>query len=164
MVTKQNPASDMSLPRNFRPMSEGTLKLEVPEREGYHRHWFLGTTERIGRALQAGYQFVDRGDVSLTNFDLSGAVEGDGNSDLGTRVTRASGDLDKHGNSVPLVLMECPNEFYQKSLDVIEKRNAAIADSITQGRVGAEQESASDTSKRYVGKIPDFFNPNKRRP
>lgn len=163
MSKHNNPASDSSLPRNFRPMSDGQLKLEVPEREGWFRYWFRGTPDRIARAQAAGFQFVNRGDVQLNNFDLGGDVTGDGNTDMGTRVSRPSGDIDAYGNAVPLVLMECPNELHEMSEKIVMDRNASIASALTKGIVGAENESASDTANRYVGKIPDFFNPNKRR-
>ncbi len=161
----ENPSIEKKqLPKGFRPMTSATLRLEVPERDGYHRHWFRGTPERIARARQAGYEFVDRNDVAVHSFDLGGSE--DGNSDLGSRVSVISGDLDEKGNPGRLYLMECPEEYFEASQQVVLDANEQVANAIRSGLTGAGQEGelANDKQQRYVkGKIPDLFNPNKRR-
>ena len=160
----ENPSVEKKpLPKKFVPMTAGTLRLEVPERDGYHRHWFRGTPERIARARQAGYEFVNRSDVEINSFDLGGSE--DGNTDLGSRVSVISGDLDERGNPGRLYLMECPVEFFEASQQVVLDANERVASAIRSGLTGAAQEGELDKQQRYTkGKIPDLFNPNKRRP
>ena len=68
---KFNPSNPpLSLPAGYKPMTGGTLRLEVPEKPGWHRHWFRGTPARLGQATQAGYKFVDPDDVDINNFEL----------------------------------------------------------------------------------------------
>ncbi len=163
----ENPANTKELPENFRPMSSGVLRLKVPERDGYHRHWFRGTPDRIAQARQAGYTFVDASEVNLNSFDVAGYSGVSGNNSLGSNVEAISGDLNQNGEPGKLILMECPLPYFEASQEVIKERNKAVADSITSGLVGAGEsgESAADAGNRYrKGKVPDLFNPNKRRP
>ena len=102
----ENPSNERRpLPPNFRPMATGVLRLKVPERDGFHRHWFRGTPDRIAQALQAGYTFVDAADVSLNNFDVAGYSSVGGNSSLGI-----NGILVKY--SVALILSNLPSFAY----------------------------------------------------
>lgn len=166
-----NPANlkkKYNLPENFQPMSKGVMKLEVPEREGYVRRWFRGDPGRIGRAIQAGYTFVDANEVHLNNFDLGGDAKNSGNTDLGTRVSVISGDeADSTGQPARLYLMECPEEIYEYSRKLLDDRNESVAEALRGGKIGAgsnSDETTFDQSTRYVkGKVPDLFNPNKRR-
>jgi hypothetical protein len=150
----------------FQPMSAGTKKLDVPEREGYHRRWFRGDAGRIAKARRAGYEFVAPEDVALNNFDLGGDANASGNTDLGTRVSVISGDgADETGQPARMYLMECPIEYYEASRQIIEERNLDIADALKGGRAGQEGGDASmDQSNRYMrGKAPDLFTPKNRR-
>ena len=170
MNTKVNPAnSKKPLPPNFRPMSGGQLRLQVPEREGYHRHWIRGTAERIQRAQQAGYTFVDRNDVNINNFDIAGDQEDSGNTDLGTRVSVASGDMDdRTGQPINLFLMECPIEFYEASRAADEAKVDQIAAALSGQNFGHGDsgETLEDKSNRYIkGKLPAIFTrKTNRRP
>ncbi len=165
---KKNPAGGLPLPKNFQPMNSATLRLEVPVREGYHRHWFRGNPERIAKAQLAGYTFVNRADVHINNFDLAGdSLKQEGSSDLGSRASVISGDdLDVTGQPGRLYLMECPNEWYEVGQKILQERNDSIAEALRGGKIGSENESSVDSDSRYVPKgvkIPDLFNPNKRR-
>lgn len=154
-----------NLPENFQPMSSATPRLDVPEKEGFVRRWFRSEPGRIQRAIQAGYQFVDKDDVQLNNFDLGGDAKTDGNSDLGTRVSVISGEkADSTGQPGRLYLMEIPEEVYEYSRGLLEDRNESIAEAIRGGKIGAghDDESARDQATRYVkGKVPDLFNPKR---
>lgn len=169
---KPNPANAAEsaagdLPKGYKPFSEGSLKLEVPERPGYHRHWFRGAAGRIARAQQAGYTFVDKGQVAVSNFDLGGDSTKDGNGDLGTRVSIVSGESeDASGQPERLYLMECPMHLYEYSQKILADRNESVAEALRGGKIGVGEngESREDSNTRYVkGAVPDLFNPNKRR-
>ena len=161
-----NPANSKdrgSLPKGYQPMSAGIKKLEVPEREGYHRRWFRGDAGRIARAQRAGYTFVHPDDVDINNTSLGDDTDLSGNTDMGTRVSVIAGDdLDRTGQPGRLYLMECPEELYEYSRDLIADRNEGVAEALRGGKIGAGQEgeTSSDVGQRYVkGKTPDLFIP-----
>lgn len=162
-----NPSNRPELPKGYQPMSQGTKRLDVPQRDGYHRRWFRGDQGRIQKAIRAGYTFVDQEDVELNNFDLGGDAKESGSTDLGTRVSVISGDgADSTGQPNRLYLMECPEELYEYSRGLIEERNESIAEALRGGQIGAghDDETQMDRSQRYVkSKVPDLFNPNKSR-
>lgn len=163
-----NPSNVADLPADFRPMNSPTLRLSVPEKAGYHRHWFRGTKERIARAQQAGYRFVDEKDTKVNNRDLAGASEESGNSDMGSRVSVVSGDdFSEGGQPSRLYLMECPEHLYRKSQEVIEERNDSVADALRGGILGAgaSGENSADMKNRYVqaGGDTSLFTPKTRR-
>ena len=168
--SKVNPANEVEgIPVGFRPMTSAVLRLQVPERSGFHRHWFRGTPERINRAMQAGYKFVDdTGEtVNVRSFDLAGDSNKDGNSDLGSRISVISGDdLESNGQPGRLYLMECPNHLYEIGQKILAERNESVAEAIRGGTTGKLEsgETSGDVAKRYVkGTVPDLFNPSKRR-
>lgn len=147
---KFNPANPpLSLPKGYKPMTGGTLRLEVPEKPGYHRHWFRGTPARLAQAMQAGYTFVDPDDVDINNFDLAGDSNKTGNSDLGTRISVGTGD-----GPTRMYLMECTNEIYEYAQGLLTKQSDAIADTLRGGTIGSDRsgESGSDVEKRYIDK------------
>lgn len=168
MTTPADKKDKSVLPKGFQPMSAGTKQLEVPEREGFHRRWFRGEPGRIAKAQRAGYTFVNPDDVELNNFDLGGDAKLSGNTDMGTRVSVISGDgLDSTGQPSRMYLMECPDEYYEASRDIIEERNENIAEALRGGKIGAgnDDETGIDVDNRYLkGKVPDLFIPKTRRP
>lgn len=172
MSKENNPAnSTVAVPDNYIPMSTGVMRLAVPQKEGYHRHWFRGTQERISRALQAGYKFVDKDDetVAIRNFDLGGGLEDSKGTDLGSRVSVVSGDdVDSHGQPGRLYLMECPTELFNHAQKILEARNESIAQSIRGGTLGAGQggENRTDAANRYIdasrSNAQDILTPKRR--
>lgn len=162
---------------DYIPMTLPQQRLAVPQIPGYHLHWMLNTPERIHAALRAGYEFVNEDEVGLTNLDLGGDAKVEGNSDMGTRVTRLAstygdGSIGRDGQPARLILMKQKEELYRKHQKLLENRNDSVADAMTssfrQGTVGgrAEGETAADLASRYVGsrgRVPDLFNRNKPR-
>lgn len=167
MKPAPNPANEPDVPDDFRPMTSGMLKLEVPERPGFNRHWFRGNPGRLAQARRAGYRYVENDGTFLNNIDIAGDAATDGNSDLGTRVSLVSGEgLEEDGQPSRLYLMECPDHLFALAQKVITERNESVADSLRTGLVGSDRDvTQSDRKSRYTkGGIPDLFNPNKRRP
>jgi len=163
-----NPANDVDeIPEGFQPMTSATLRLQVPKKDGWHRHWFRGNPERIARAQKAGYRFVKNDEVSVNNFDLGGDAKASGNTDLGSNVSVISGDdLDTTGQPGRLYLMECPQHLYEISAKILADRNDDVASALRGGKVGAGEmgETTSDVQKRYMkGQPSDLFTPNKTR-
>lgn len=166
-----NPANKVQgLPKGFRPMTSATLRLEVPQKDGFHRHWFRGTPERIARAQQAGYRFVEKEDLgedAVNSFDLAGDSDKGGSTDLGSRVSVISGDdIGANGQPGRLYLMECPLEYYEAAQSVLADRNDSVAEALRGGKIGAGQagETSQDVKNRYMKeKAPDFLTPKTRR-
>jgi hypothetical protein len=146
--SKANPAeekADLSIPAGYKPMSVGMRRLEVAEKDGWHRHWFRATAGNIARAKQAGYRFVEQDEVDLNDFDLAGDGQSKG-TDLGSRVTVTSGDgTDK------LVLMECPEHLYQHGQNIHMEEVHKTAEALKGGMVGKgkQGETGKDVENRY---------------
>lgn len=153
---KENPANGaLELPKGYKPMSSAQLRLEVPEKSGWHRHWFRGTPQRLQRAQQAGYRYVDPADVDVNNFDLAGDSKKSGSTDLGTRISVSSGEgFSESGQPTRMYLMECPNELYKYAQSFLEKDIDKVAETLRGGKVGEKGsgETVDDASKRYLKK------------
>lgn len=150
------------------PMSVPVQKLDAPEIPGYHLHWFLGTPERLQRAIDGGYEFVDQKEVKLINATLGGDSAVSGNTDMGSQVSIISGsEVGKDGQPIRMVLMKIKNEWYEEDQKLVYERNLQVADALTGGMLGDQGKPIpGDTRNRYVDKarttIPDMFNPKKR--
>lgn len=163
MKEQQSPANEkLELPKNYKPMSTATLRLEVPNKPGWHRHWFRGTPGRLARAQQAGYRFVDQGDCDVNNFDLAGDSKSAGSTDLGSRVSVSAGDEGSvEGQAGRMYLMECPENLFEHSQEILGERLDKIADALKGGMVGAGEkgETPRDVANRYMKntKSPSLF-------
>ena len=171
-LEKLNPASreTPAAERKRIPMSVPVQKLEAAEIPGYHLHWFLGTQERLQRALEGGYEFVDEREMKINNVSLGASTVQSGNTDMGSRVSVLSGsEVGKDGQPVRLILMKIKQEWYEEDQKLVDQRNSRVADSLLGGMIGAENDRAGDTQHRYVDKartaIPDLFKAKSgRRP
>ncbi len=161
--------------KNRIPFSTPMQKLEVPPGTcpGYHLHWFNGDSIRIQRALQAGYEFVTQDEVQLNDTALGGDGLKSGSTDMGSKVSRVcgGGDIAPDGQPNRLYLMKIKQEWWIEDQKQVQKRNAAIAEALTAGTTGVgdsrTRENSTDARQRYLDqrtKLPDLFNPNKRRP
>ena len=144
------------------PMSVPVQRLEVPDMPGWHLHWFLSTSERLQRAADGGYEFVDEREVKINNVSLGGDSAISGNTDMGSRVSVVSGqEGGKDGQPTRLVLMKIKQEWWDEDQKAVEARNTKVRDALLGGMIGAEKDSGNDASHRYVDKsrtqIPDFF-------
>lgn len=152
-TVKQNPAT-AAAPTNAAarkriPMSIPQRKLEVPEIEGYHLHWFLGTN--IARAQQGGYEFVEEKDVSINNRSVATDATLSGNADLGSRVSVISG-AGANGQPESLYLMKIKEEWWREDQQVLEARNQQIMDAIYRSKEGlaTAEDRAVDKGSKYV--------------
>ena len=149
------------------PMSVPVQKLEAPDVAGYHLHWFMNSPERIQRALDGGYEFVDEREIKVNSVSLGGDSALSGNTDLGSRVSVISGqEVGKDGQPTRLVLMKIRQEWYEEDQKLVDERNAQTANALSGGMLGAEKETSGDARHRYVDKartqIPDLFKPKRK--
>lgn len=170
MAREQNPATStdtIKAERKRIPMSVPVQRLAAPDIPGYHLHWFNGTPERISRALDGGYEFVDEREAQVNNVSLGSTSTASGNTDMGSRVSVVSGEqLGKDGQPMRLILMKIRQEWYEEDQKLVEGKNEQVAASLRGGLIGSEQDRAGDTQHRYVDKnrtkIPDMFTPKHR--
>lgn len=143
------PAELAKAPRRRVPMSAPTQKLQTPEVPGYHLHWFR--EENVMRALQAGYEFVNDGEVQINQLGVATSKDITGNSDMGTRIRVVSGKTEQ-GQAEYGVLMKLRSEFWEEDQSHITKRNASVMQAIfTKEFVpGSEDQTADDKALRYV--------------
>ena len=164
-----NPADASNMPsateRTRVPMSVPVAHLAVQEIPGYHLHWFNGTPQRIQRALQGGYEFVEQGEVQVNNRTLGSDAATDGNTDLGSRVSIVAGtDIGLDGQPVRLYLMKIKEEWWQadqKALVGDGSRLDGVRKSLLGGMIGSEKQSVEDRAQTYLDpsrtKIPEFL-------
>lgn len=170
MAHAQNPANQngqAALERKRIPMNVPVQKLEVPEIPGYRMYWFRGDPARLARAEQAGYEYVNRGEIELNSVGLADSAA-DGNTDMGSLVSISAGDMvgdDKQ--PLRLVLMKIREEWALENDQILEDRNEAIAAALRGGLIGSEKDRPDDRDARYVGnqtKIPELFRRKPRAP
>ena len=132
MTEQINPANEKQvsvIPENYIPMSAPVQRLQVPEKEGWVRYWFRGDYNRLARAQQAGYRFVQPDEVRVNNLDVAGNPNESGNTDLGSRVSIVTGDeMGPDGQPNRLYLMEIPKELYEYGQKLLQERNDTIAE------------------------------------
>lgn len=142
------PAKAMETRRRI-PMALPEQKLRVPEIPGYRCHWFRGTQQRLQQAQAAGYEFVDRDEVELTNTGLANDALSDGNTDLGSRVSLAASDGADGEGMLRLYLMKLRKEYFDEDERLIAEKHEKIAATI---RGDGVREAGQDNSNRYVPK------------
>ena len=166
-MDKINPATKpeaLKAERKRIPMSVPVQSLEVPDVPGFHQHWFEGTTARLQRALDGGYEFVDERDVDLNAVGLGGDSSVSANTDMGSRVSVVSGqEVGPDGQAIRLVLMKIKQEWWEADQQLVEDRNTGVRDALLGGMVGSEQDAPGDAAHRYVDQsrssVPEFFKP-----
>ena len=153
------------------PLSVPVQRLDAPEIAGYHLHWFQGTQERINRALNAGYEFVEEKEMTSARSGLGEVSTVTANADLGSRVSVASGqEIGRDGQPVRMILMKIKQEWYEEDRQLVDNRNEQVAAALRGGavdRLPSADAAPGDTTNRYIDKsrtvIPDLFTPGAMR-
>lgn len=143
------------------PMSAPVARLSVPQKPGWHRHWFRNDPGRIERAQRAGYRFVDPNEVSVIGKSMGGSPEEGGNSDLGTRVSVAAGGFADNGQAQRLYLMECPAHLYKRNLAMLQKDTDGTVEALSAGRGGSQDNNAEQGNTYVRGDLPALFKKKK---
>lgn len=164
MAISQNPANvagQGAVERKRIPMNVPMQKLEVQEIPGYRMYWFRGEPSRLARAEQAGYEYVQRGEIELNSVGLADSAA-DGNTDMGGMVSVAAGDMvGEDKQPLRLILMKIKEEWAVENDQILEDRNEAVAAALRGGQIGNEKDvTQADRDARYVGsqtKIPELF-------
>jgi hypothetical protein len=101
---------------------------------GFVTRWFNDQDDRIQRAEDAGYLFVNRTEVGqVGDKDVSNGKTG--NTDLNSKVSRVVG---RTAQSQPIraFLMKIPHELYNEDQAAKEEVNRRVDDAIRAGKSG----------------------------
>ena len=154
-----NPASDPEAAfdeSTWIPMGAKVGRLKVPEKPGWHRHWFRNEPGRIERAMQAGYRFVDSAEISMIPQQLGGSVEQTGSTDLGSNVSVAAGGYGDNGQAMRLFLMECPMRLYERAKAMLQQDTDNTVEALAAGR-GNKDDYAEKGNSYVRGDTPKLF-------
>lgn len=142
---------------NWVPMSAPRARLYVPEKPGWHRHWFRNEPGRIEKAMRAGYRFVAADDVSVVGNLIGGSPEEGNNTDLGTRISLAAGGYGDNGQALRLYLMECPQHLFERSKDLLQQNTDRTVAALSAGRGGSDDQYSEDGKTYIRGDLPPLF-------
>lgn len=151
LTSAANPASEAPrAPSRRVPMALPTLKLEIPPIPGYVCHWFRGTSQRIQQALNAGYTFVERGEVEVNGVGLANDYFSDNNTDLGSRVSVSAGgeDIEGAGQGMRLHLMKIREEHFLEDQQAVDAQHEQVAAQLRGDR--GFTEAGQDAKHRYA--------------
>lgn len=130
------------------PMAIPQRKLEVPEIDGWHLHWFLDAN--VPRAQQGGYEMVRSEEVPTFQFNVANDKTVSGNADLGSNVRVIAG-TGENGQPQYLNLMKIRQEWWQEDQKVLEKRNADVLGAIFVGEnLQGSDKSSAVGDQRYT--------------
>lgn len=141
------------------PMDLPNLKLAVPPMPGFYLYWHLG--KNTGRALRAGYTFVEEGEVEIEQSGIANGKEVTGSTDLGTRISVSAGEAGDKDNEERLYLMKLPIDLHEADMQAKTAKNEEIAIQLRVGMTGAEGDP--DRNKRYMKEGQHLFYPKAQR-
>jgi len=152
-----------ALRANRIPMSLPHQKLQVAEISGYRLYWF--NEENVERALNAGYEFVRREEISINRNSIGGHPGVSGNTDLGGNVSLVA-DKTEQGAPIRLILMKIMMELFKEDQLAIIEKNAAIMSAIfDEEKIVGEGGQISDSGAlTYVDRARTEFRPVMNRP
>ena len=131
------------------PVGLPSLKLTVPEIEGFKCYWFLD--RNVSRALQGGYEAVHEHEVPTQSLNVASDSAGSGNLNLGSAIKIWGGYTD-NGQIEYLNLMKIKDEWWTEDHDEMSRRDAERLAGVFKGEqiIASEGVSAEDKGQRYV--------------
>ena len=138
------------------PMSVPTRKLETPDLPGFHLHWISGEPDRVARASNAGYDFVQEHELPGYRVGFGDEAGIQGNSDLGTRISVVAGGTGSDNQAARLYLMKLPQEYYEEDMAARDAEGQKVVDALRtnpNAQQGDPRNAGGDASNRY---IPDM--------
>ena len=129
------------------PLSVPRRKLEATPIPGYVLYWFKESNIPI--ALDAGYEFVDRDEVRISQVNEANPAGSDGSTDLGSRVSVIGDKVGERGVPERLVLMKIREEFWREDRELLDSENAkALGAIFDEGLISGA--NRGDHSQSYV--------------
>lgn len=145
--TPQNNPAAVNAPPTFRriPMNVARRKLQVRDIPGYRLYWHK--QEDIEAAIQAGYEFVDKKEVSLNSHSIGSSSALGGNTALGSEVSIVG----SKGTGERLVLMKIRREYYLEDKRAMFEAHASHMRAIFEGDVIMMPDGGAGTPDVVVG-------------
>jgi hypothetical protein len=117
--------------------------------------------------LQAGYEFVDRGETNMVNLGLGADRSNSGNTDLGTRVSMVGSLQGPQGSMERAYLMKLRQEWRDEDRAAIDERNAQVMKAIFKDEKiaapdGTVREKGSLEYMRATNTLPLFNRPTRK--
>ena len=129
------------------PLSVPRRKLEATPIPGYVLYWFKESNIPI--ALDAGYEFVERTEVKISQVNEANPADSSGSTDLGSRVSVIGDKVGERGVPERLVLMKIREEFWREDRELLDNENAkALGAIFDQGLIAGVHQG--DHSQSYV--------------
>lgn len=101
---------------------------------GYVTRWFNDQDDRLQRAEDAGYEFVNRREISqVGDKDITS-----GNTDVNSRVSRVVG-RSANQQGIRAYFMKIPEAFYKEDQAKKEAVNALVDEAIRAGTAGGAE-------------------------
>lgn len=130
------------------PMTMATRKLETPELPGFYLHWITGEPDRIAKALNAEYTFVQKVEMPGYTLELGDKTGILGGAEDGDNISVVAGGTSQDGQAMRLYLMKLPMELREEDLQSRDEDGQKLIDALRNdpnARVG----SGEDNEKRY---------------
>jgi hypothetical protein len=161
-MSKTNPAEPPAKADPARkriPMSLPHRRLAVPALPGYVLRWIRGDRDRLLRAQQAGYSFVERDEIEVGSPGIADNPLSDGNTDMGSRVSRSAGDSSE---GLRLYLMKLPQEYWDEDQKEVDAQQEQIIDQLRGAGIPATDPDMDNTNRYYKPGNRNIFQPHKR--
>jgi len=134
------------------PMTMATRKLEVPEIPGFYLHWVNGEPDRVARAINAGYDFVQKDELPGYSLELGDKTGIGGDADMGDRISQIAGGTATDGQALRLYLMKLPMEFREEDLKSRDEEAEKVIQALYNDP-NAHGVSGQDNDRRYVSEM-----------
>ena len=121
---------DRATRKSRAPFGSTRLKLEVTGNiPGYHLHWVNDSPGRIAQAEEGGYQFVEKGELSMSYNNVTSR-----DKDLGSRMQVLVG-TNEDGSPLYAYLMKLQQDWYEEDQQAGQSQIDTVDASIRGGTV-----------------------------
>ena len=120
------------------PMSVARRKMEVEALPGFHLHWF--SEANVALAIDAGYEFVSKDEISLNQLGVGANHNMSGNTDMGSRLSIIGSLTGPSGGPERAYLMRLKEEYRKEDVVEMARIAAAPLEAIFQGEMIAGPE------------------------
>ena len=110
------------------PMSVARRKMEVEALPGFHLHWF--SDANVPLALDAGYEFVSKDEISLNQLGVGANHNMSGNTDMGSRISIIGSLSGPTGGPERAYLMKLKEEYRKEDVAAMAAVAAAPLEAI----------------------------------
>lgn len=130
------------------PMTMVTRKLQTPELPGFYLHWINGEPDRIAKALNADYTFVQKDELPGYTLELGDQTGITGGVDMGNAISTVAGGTGQDNQAMRLYLMKLPMELREEDMAMRDDEGQKLIDAL-RNDPSARAGSGEDNGSRY---------------